>query len=364
MRSKRPPRIIVFSEISWNFLYQRHHIFTEKFLEMYSEVIFVERVISRIPSLKEVLELFFSSRVKKNFATKKIKKIKYQMSLFLPNTNKFFILWNKLYWHIAWKKLQKNSDIYSFTSNPYVIGNKENTNKDCKVILDIIHNWWNFPFNKKQHQHNINRFLTLADTVISDSQATLDIANHPHSFLVSPGVHDYWFRYSSAKAPRNGKYKIIFFGNLRHNNDIRLLKELAMCKKVKIDFFGLIDRSIKEEVFFQNYISRAANSELPRIISNYHFIVLPYQESNFSNTISPAKFYESMATGKALISNSKLTHIKNWEFFTSCIDFNKPIEQQLDTIISNDDSKSEIRIKEAKMNNWTEKLNKLENIIG
>ena len=56
--------------------------------------------------------------------------------------------------------------------------------------------------------------------------------------------------------------------------------------------------------------------------------------------------------------------IKNWEFFTSCIDFNKPIEQQLNTIINNDDSKSEIRIKEAKMNNWTEKLNKLENIIG
>ncbi len=120
------------------------------------------------------------------------------------------------------KKLQKNSDIYSFTStlcHKY----KENTNKDCKVILDIIHNWWNFPFNK----NNINIFLTFADTVISDSQVTLDIANHPHSFLVSPGVHDYWFRYSNAKLQEMESVQNNIFGNLRHNNDIRTSKGIG-----------------------------------------------------------------------------------------------------------------------------------------
>ena len=131
MNPKKDRTIIIFSEISWNFLRQRHHFFTEHFMKEYRKVIFVERVVSRIPNFSEIIRIIFN-RKKENISNKRLENVVYVRSLFLPNENIFFRIWNKFYWMIFWRSKQTSADIYAFTDNPYVVGNTKKIKQNCK----------------------------------------------------------------------------------------------------------------------------------------------------------------------------------------------------------------------------------------
>ena len=139
---------IIFSEISWDFLPQRHHFLTDYFSSKYKKIYFVERVVSRVPSIFELIRMI-SNKKRENLTNARIANVVYLRALFLPNNNILFRLWNKIYWFLFWREKQKNAIVYTFTDNPYVIGNSSKIKKLCKkVILDVIHNWWNFPWNQ------------------------------------------------------------------------------------------------------------------------------------------------------------------------------------------------------------------------
>ena len=80
------------------------------------------------------------------------------------------------------------------------------------------------------------------------------------------------------------------------------MKKIIQEKKIDFSIFGRIDQSINDEKLVSCYKGSVYNEELPKLISNYDGIIISYDENSFSSSISPAKFYESLATGKPIFS--------------------------------------------------------------
>ena len=79
--------------------------------------------------------------------------------------------------------------------------------------------------------------------------------------------------------------------------------------------FGRIDQSISDKEILSCYKGSVDNKDLPKLITNYDGIVISYDKNLFSTSISPAKFYESLATGKPIFSRNNLEHLDGWSKF-------------------------------------------------
>lgn len=363
MTRKKEKNMIVFSEISWNFLKQRHHFFTEHFVNEYRKVYFVERVVSRIPSLLEIFRMLLNKK-KENLSNKRLENVIFVRSLFLPNENIFFRMWNKLYWLIFWRNKQMRSDIYSFTNNPYIVGNTVKIKKIAdRFIFDVIHNWWNFPWKKEIHKKNVERQIFLADTIVTDSHETYQLITKERKKIIPPGVSEDWISNLITNV-KNNKIKLIFFGSLRANSDIKLMKKIIQEKKIDFSIFGRIDQSINDEKLVSCYKGSVYNEELPKLISNYDGIIISYDENSFSSSISPAKFYESLATGKPIFSRNNLKHLDGWSKFVYQLSLEDNMYEKITQKVKNHQNLFSDQVNYAKKNLWSNRFLELKKILN
>ena len=364
MNSKKDRTIIIFSEISWNFLRQRHHFFTEHFMKEYRKVIFVERVVSRIPNFSEIIRIIFN-RKKENMSNKRLENVVYVRSLFLPNENIFFRIWNKFYWMIFWRNKQTCADIYAFTDNPYVVGNTIKIKQIAnRFIFDVIHNWWNFPWKKEVHKKNVERQIYLCDAVVTDSHETYQLIKKKRKKIIPPGVSEDWISNQDIKAKtQNKNIKLIFFGSLRANSDIEFIKKIIKEKKLDFSIFGRIDQSISDKEIVSCYKGSVDNKDLPKLITNYDGIVISYDKNLFSTSISPAKFYESLATGKPIFSRNNLEHLDGWSKFVYQVSLEDNMFENITQKVKNHENLVSDQISFAKNNLWSNRFLELKKIL-
>ena len=365
-------KVIIFSEIKWDFLWQRHHEVTNFFLRKGHQVIFVERVISRFPDLKELFRRFLrqlnsDKTSKKNLKENKLLRIK--KSFFLPNTNIFFRLWNFLHWYFFWRKLQRESLIYSFVDNTFVIGNNfEKNNKERIIVFDVIHNWWKLPWNQNIHQRDCNKFLEYSNKVVTDSALMFEFLNKEKEIeklhLMQPGVSPNWIDKSTNDNYQGDLYNILFFGNLRHNSDIEIFKILSNDKRVKIHIFGMIHEEANHLLKIENivFFGKVSPDEITNQIKNYQFVLLPYSKESFNETLIPNKYYECCATGMPILSNSYMSHLPKWGEFSYEIK-KENIFLQLQDILREHKLKKRDQIDLALQNIWEKNLNQMYEFI-
>lgn len=360
---QKEDKFIIFSEISWDFLPQRHHFLTDHFSRRYKKVFFVERVVSRVPNVFELIRMMLNKK-RENLTNARVMGVIYLRSFFLPNNNMFFRLWNKIYWLLFWRSKQKNAIVHTFTDNPYVIGNSEKIKKiSKKVIFDVIHNWWNFPWHQNIHQKNVERLIQLCDYVVTDSNATLGLIRKDKKKLIPPGVSESWF-IRDKSITRNKKPKIIFFGNLRLNSDLELIKAIADCSELSFSIYGRIDQTVKDDVLESCYQGSIENSSLPSVIADYDGIIIGYAKSDFSSSISPAKFYESLATGKAIFSRNNLNHLPEWSEYVYKLSVSDKLAKQIKLILKEHEFKKLDQITSAKKHLWKKRFSTIEKIIN
>ncbi len=366
-------KVIIFSEIKWDFLWQRHHEVTNYFLRKGHEVIFVERVISRFPNLIELFRRFSRNLKSDNYNRKSLidnKFLKIKKSFFLPNTNKFFRLWNFLYWFFFWRKLQRESLIYSFVDNPSVIGDNFGKNNQNKMIVfDVIHNWWKLPWNQKVHQRDCNKFLKFSDKVITDSLLMYEFLNNEKKIknlhLMQPGVSSFWINKSLKKNYDEKFYSVLFFGNLRHNSDVEIFKILSSDERVKIHIFGMVHEKANHLLKIENieFFGQVSPNEITNLLTNYQFVLLPYSKESFNETLIPNKYYECCATGMPILSNSCLTHLPKWHDFSYEIE-EENIFLQLQGILKKHNLKKNNQMDFASQNIWEKNLSSMYEFIS
>lgn len=316
--------IYIFSEISWSFLEQRHHYIAKHFRDLGWSVVFVERVLTRVPPTLELVSRMLSAINNLKSSGRKGETlpapcgIVVQKALFLPNTNFLFRLYNLMYWSLAWKRQTSDSLIWSVVDNPIIF---EKCSDSSKTIMDIIHNWWEYPNNREDHIDFIERCILSADMVFYDTQKLGGKINKESKHLFLPGVDPSWFKYESQECQKvllGDKIKVAFFGNLRRNSDVELIEWFASKSYVEFKFYGIMDPSINSHILSVD--QKLDRDALIEKLSDSDILILPYNLDEFSQTISPAKYFECLATGKLICSRAKLRHLPGWENFVWEID--------------------------------------------
>lgn len=318
-------RYFIFSEISYDFLKQRHQILAEK-LNKHYDILFIERVPSRLPG--DVLTRIYKGIRERGRKQSRKKKsvgnyIETFKSMMLPDLNGVFRVYNSIRLRRLLKRAARGDIIHLYANNPSIAAAAKR--KGCFLIVDIVHNWWCFPYHAQTQRRNINKVVNLADLVISDSELTLSLAKQNCSdsdkefLLLPPGVDDLWFSTSiKDDFQETTEFKASFFGNLRANSDLELLRELSTIERTKIEILGLLDQSLpSNEYKWLNkfYDGNYKVSDLVSKLKTADAILLPYDRSAFSSSIFPAKYFEAMALGKPIISNSQMTHLPMWNKF-------------------------------------------------
>jgi hypothetical protein len=313
-------KVIIYSEISWSFLEQRHHHLARYLSEKDCQVEFVQRVVSRVPSVREMFGRLRKRRAESS--TKHISKViprqlTIRSSLFLPPIIPLSGIYNWIVWFFLERPRQRNAIIYSFVNNPYVIGGdypifaQHNTS-----VFDIIHNWWDFPWHKLAHRALVNKNVKLFDKIVTDSPViaerlcSLNIS--PHVML--PGVGAEWLNIASSST----KISPVFFGNLRSNSDLELVKRMSAEHDTHL--LGLIDETVAKSVGHARYLGEFSADELINEIPNYNLVLLPYDQCDFSKTIAPAKYFEALATGALVVTGADMSHLPGFNDFVFRVD--------------------------------------------
>ena len=364
-----PKKIILFCEIDWNFLDQRHHHIARYFAKKGLEVVFVQRVISRIPSVIELARILYRhmAHQRKSPYIKPIPHgIKLKKSFFLPATNWFYNTWNLFYWKTFWRHRQKNSIVYSFVDNPFIIGNCVDSCVQGRVsVFDIIHNWWFYPWDTKKHKDNVENCICKYNKVVTDSTIIKHqlIENYNKSIhLMLPGISLEWIR-SRKKSTSSKNNKVVFFGNLRNNSDVELVKYFSKSKLFELHIFGLIDKTISLDIGTYIYHPPSKARDVAKFCHNCAIILLPYKNDKFSETISPAKYFESLATGCLTVTRASLTHLPGWKDYVFQFANLDDIDKELSLVSKEQMHNSNAQINFAANNTWESRLSSLENFI-
>ena len=190
----------------------------------------------------------------------------------LPPINPIFNLFNALRVKYILRGLGKEDVVHIFTNSP--IFAREAKKRDSKVVVDIIHNWWEFPYHPSIQLRNLKAMLGQADLIISDSPVTLQKADaevnktlfQTPTLFIPPGVHKDWLKEKKVHSPKNN-LDCVFFGNFRANSDIEIILQLIEMPKTSITLYGLIDPSLprlfKERItpFYRGKLDHIAYSK-------------------------------------------------------------------------------------------------------
>lgn len=361
MQKNENKKIIIYSEISWHFLEQRHHHLADYFAKRNYKVHFVQRVVSRVPSLKELFQVFikliFGSKNNINVEKKVPSNVTLRRSLFLPVALPLSGLYNWLIWFILERKYQKKAIIYSFVNNHFLIGgNFPIRAKHALSIFDIIHNWWEFPWHKKLHRTLVSRNIRAYDKIVTDSPAIakkLNCMEIPHHTML-PGVGLEWLNTASSSS----EVAPVFFGNLRSNSDVELIERVS--EMYSTELLGLIDSSINGSIENASYLGEFNSADLVKQISKYNLILLPYDDGEFSKTIAPAKYFEALATGSLVVTRAEMDHLPGFDDYVIKLnDLSKASLDGLQDALIKQQYNRESQIEFAKQHLWEKRFSNL-----
>lgn len=140
---------------------------------------------------------------------------------------------------------------------------------------------------------------------ISDCD-TLSILNEVERgcrfFIVPPPVPDVFY---SVTVNKNSQfeYDFVYFGSIHENIDDDIMYSLA---DDELKILMITNQRLKHEHKNIHYSQATADmNHLVTLISLGEFIILPYKNTRFMETVSPAKIYQSLATGKRVFTTNK-----------------------------------------------------------
>lgn len=370
----RRQKYYICSEISYSFLRQRHQIFAE-YLSARYDVIFVERIPSRVPSdiFQRILRKFLQNSRKNHREISTPRQVTVVRALMLPEVNEIFKIYNKYRIRRVFRSAAQGDIIHLFANNPSIARFAEK-NK-IKLLFDIVHNWWEFPHHRRKQIMNLNYVLSKCQIVISDSDATLEKAKtsclnggFKNFHTIPPGVGHDWFpteKHKMSLNVSNENIRVGFFGNLRANSDIELVRHFKDREDSKLEIFGRLDGSlspIQRREFRSNYKGEFTVKDLLPQLRAVHALILPYDRSGFSSTIFPAKYFEALALGKPIFSNSNLYRLPKWnDFIWTTHDLHKLGWKKI--FDQHYAARSEEQIAFAQENSWEVRVGKLLGVL-
>lgn len=288
--------LICFSQLRWNFVFQRPQHLMTRFAESLSIIYWEEPTFENIVS-PNLCKIDVSNRLK--VITPKFPNSfnKNELNNCLRNLLNEFIRENG------------NPAIkYYFT--PMAIAYSQDTMAKC-VVYDCMDELSAFKFAPAEMQDMETVLLNHADVVFTGGRSIFDAKKDRHSdvhfFPSAVDVQHFSIARSRAlgncETPRLG-----FYGVIDERMDLGLLAALADARPGwLIDIVGPIAKIRVEDLPMRpnlNYLGKWEYDRLPELVSSWHVSLMPFAINDATKFISPTKTPEYLAAGRPVVSTA------------------------------------------------------------
>ncbi|MEZ8325727.1 hypothetical protein AB6D00_19445 [Vibrio cyclitrophicus] len=286
------------------------------------ECTFLSRFVMNYPNVKSVLVNMLSKYTGCKSLTQEFEPIYNSFEnkvINIPPSNSWFDYFNS---YIVSLQIPKKRDIaITFVPSRSLAKLHNSYNKLIYYCVHDSHNQRYPKFNRKYEMELSKKSsLVFCDNLVvlerlSEGQKKIDISNFCERellifqkngikfFYVPPPVPDVFF---SDKDSSNTKFDFCYFGSIHSNIEQNVLEKI--CKegfRLKVISSQKLNFE-HENLYLDNPTTDMA--VLKRKVDQCRAIVLPYDNSDFMSTISPAKIYQSLSFNLPVFcSNSKLT---------------------------------------------------------
>ncbi len=306
--------VLCFSDINWDFLWQRHQQILTRFPDNW-KILYIQP--SFIGLLLKNPSAIFPKRVKNNILVVSFPTVPFfDRFSFLRKVNDFLIV----FWAQIFISMFNFKDPHLIIYEPRfscVVGKL----KECLICYKVIDDRLEFSEVPRWIKGNIDFLTDKADIIITSSQYLFNKFSRgkKHNiFLVGNGVEVEHFKkaregieipedISSLKKPILG-----YTGTIGEWFDFQLIEDtLKFFPNISIVLIGPIFSKQKSEVnrlknSYPNFfvLGKKPYSLLPNYIKAFDICIIPFKINELTLSVNPNKLYEYLAAGKPVISTA------------------------------------------------------------
>lgn len=366
--------VVVLSAIDWQFIWQRYQIISKLFAESGFNVFYVESTAKRNPGLRDV------SRVIKRLLNRGNRSVAGEnpvpenltviSPVMLPSTWKIFRIINRLFLIGNFVKKLEGMEVskplvYCYLPTQTSLDIIEELDP-LLVIYDCVDNFSAFPGVSDDFPEIEKKVIKRADLMFVTSDYLYAEKKKYRSDIkqVLPAV-DFALFNSADRGPLKKVETLCYFGAVCDRLDYDLIKKIAESfRDIRIKMVGPVIGnlpSLPDNVLF---VGRKKYCNLPEEVLDSDCLIFPYKINDYTKGIIPAKLFESLATGKPVIS----TVLPNFEKFKELILIAHSHEEFLihirNLLMLETEDKKLNRINTAKVNSWENRFNEILQYIG
>jgi glycosyltransferase involved in cell wall biosynthesis len=306
------PAVVMLAGIRWSFLWQRHQELATRFARAGYPTTFVETtgLSNPRPSIASVRNVFVRIRgAGRATASADEPNLSVYAPLVAPPTLALFRFANrKVFVPRVARDLRRLAG-----PDPIVVAYPPTrTTLDLVreisprlLLYDRSDDYGEFPSTPKDIGRTEHELLRAADLVSCTSTTLLSEirALRPDAFYAGPGV-DFEAFAPLRSDRREGTRTVCYFGHLSAERlDFAVLEALARAG-YRVRLVGGVGRMDRRLLNLPgvDYRGEVPHGKLPGALSGVDAFVLPYRVNALTRTISPAKTFECLATGKPVVS--------------------------------------------------------------
>jgi glycosyltransferase involved in cell wall biosynthesis len=307
---ERPP-VIILAGIRWDFLWQRHQTLAVRFARAGYRTVFVETTGLSNPGPRFATLRKIPRRLRRAIERPAGEKgLAVYAPLALPPTSGVFRRLNHALFvpRIArdLKKISGASPIVLAYAPTRTTLDLVSSLRPRLTFYDCSDDYAHFPGVPKDISTTERELLGQADLVSCTSTRLLEKLRplRPDAFLSGPAVDYERFAVLQGARPSGGVRTVCFFGHLSaERTDSAALRAVAAAG-FEVRILGGLGRVNGELLRTPgvNYRGEVPHEALPAALTGVDAFLLPYRVNDLTRSISPAKIYECLATGKPVVA--------------------------------------------------------------
>jgi glycosyltransferase involved in cell wall biosynthesis len=306
------PPVVILSGVRWDFLWQRHHTLATLFARAGYPTVFVETTGLANPRLNMATLRKVASRIRRAGGKQpsREKGLVVYAPLTVPPEGRVFRWLNRRFF--VPRVVRHLENIVG--PDPVVVAYPPTWTtlevisglRPRLVLYDCSDDYAHFPAAPRDVAAAERELLRRADLVSCTSTRLLEKLrpSRPDAFLSGPAVDYERFQVLQEHRPGEGVHTVGYFGHVsRERTDFSVLHAVARAGfEVRIvGGLGRVNKGVMEMSGI-HYRGEVSHAELPAALAGVDAFVLPYKINALTRSISPAKIYECLATGKPVVA--------------------------------------------------------------
>ncbi len=352
--------IIVFSNISWNYRFQRPQQFVTHLAKQGYRIFYIENEFNI--SSKNNFPIQINTISKNIFKTK------------LSSTNNYFIYQQKSSSLDQLHILNSLNHLIKITNikNPTILVNHPFwTNIALSTGYKVIYDCMDYHAGFKYHSTTLN---DLEQKLIKQSNQVIVSSNFLHNYVsqyrknnisIINNASDYDYFKATNIYPQNITPIIGYYGALENWFDTNLIDKIAKSNKCQLVFAGQNNNKILQKLSTKysniKLMGEIPYSQIPKLLSSFDICIIPFVINKLIQATDPVKIYEYFASGKPVISTN-IPELARYPHLVYIANSQNILDKITDALNEKSSLKSQ-RITFAKSNTWTHRTNQLINLI-